>query len=76
MQTPLFSPIFSILYYNNSPIGPQRTRYRPKIPMNRVLNEMPEAFVSRTSISRAVSRAVKAGETTKARFPPLHQQPG
>ena len=33
--------------------------------MNRVLNEMPEAFVSRTSISRAVSRAVKAGELRK-----------
>ena len=33
--------------------------------MNRVLNEMPEAFVSHTSISRAVSRAVRAGKLRK-----------
>ena len=30
--------------------------------MNRVLTELPEAFVSNTAISRAVSRAVKTGE--------------
>ncbi len=33
--------------------------------MNRVLDELPEAFVSHTSISRAVSRAVKAGKLRK-----------
>ena len=33
--------------------------------MNRVLNELPEAFVSHTEISRAVSRAVKAGKLRK-----------
>lgn len=33
--------------------------------MDRVLNELPEAFVSHTAISRAVSRAVKAGRLRK-----------
>ncbi len=33
--------------------------------MSRVLNELPEAFVSHTGISRAVSRAVKAGKLRK-----------
>ena len=33
--------------------------------MNRVLNELPEAFVSHTAISRGVSRAVKAGRLRK-----------
>ena len=33
--------------------------------MSRVLNELPEAFVSHTAISRAVSRAVKAGRLRK-----------
>ena len=33
--------------------------------MNRVLNELPEAFVSHTAISRDVSRAVKAGRLRK-----------
>ena len=33
--------------------------------MNRALNELPEAFVSHTAISRAVSRAVKAGRLRK-----------
>ena len=33
--------------------------------MNRVLNELPEAFVSHTGISRVVSRAVKAGRLRK-----------
>ena len=33
--------------------------------MKRVLNELPEAFVSHTGISRAVSRAVKGGKLRK-----------
>ena len=33
--------------------------------MNRILNELPEAFVSHTAISRTVSRAVKAGTLRK-----------
>ena len=33
--------------------------------MNRVLHELPEAFVSHTAISREVSRAVKAGRLRK-----------
>ena len=33
--------------------------------MNRMLNELPEAFVSNTAISRVVSRAVKEGELRK-----------
>ena len=33
--------------------------------MNRVLKDLPEAFVSHTEISRAVSRAVKAGKLRK-----------
>ena len=33
--------------------------------MNLVLNELPEAFVSNTAISRVVSRAVKEGELRK-----------
>ena len=33
--------------------------------MSRILNELPEAFVSHTGISRAVSRAVKAGKLRK-----------
>ena len=33
--------------------------------MSRVLNDLPEAFVSRTAISRAVSRAVNAGRLRK-----------
>ena len=33
--------------------------------MNSLLNELPEAFVSHTAISRAVSRAVKAGRLRK-----------
>ena len=33
--------------------------------MHRVLNELPEAFVSHTAISRAVSRAVSAGRLRK-----------
>ncbi len=33
--------------------------------MHRVLNELPEAFVSHTAISRIVSRAVKAGKLRK-----------
>lgn len=33
--------------------------------MNRVLNELPEAFVSHTAISREVSRAVSAGRLRK-----------
>lgn len=33
--------------------------------MTRVLNELPEAFVSHTGISRAVSRGVKAGKLRK-----------
>ena len=31
--------------------------------MNRMLNELPEAFVSHTAISRVVSRAVRAGDS-------------
>ncbi len=33
--------------------------------MSRILRELPEAFVSHTAISRAVSRAVKAGQLRK-----------
>ncbi|MXX33964.1 MAG: cell filamentation protein Fic, partial [Gemmatimonadetes bacterium] len=33
--------------------------------MSRVLRNLPEAFVSHTAISRAVSRAVKAGRLRK-----------
>lgn len=36
--------------------------------MNRMLGELPEAFVSNTAISDAVSRAVKAGELRRLKL--------
>ena len=45
--------------------GPSERAIDREIPMERALNELPEAFVSHTAISRAVSRAVGAGRLRK-----------
>jgi len=37
----------------------------PEISVAKIIDEMPEAFVSDTAISREVSRAVKAGKLRK-----------
>ena len=37
----------------------------PEISVAKLIDEMPEAFVSDTAISREVSRAVKAGKLRK-----------
>ena len=64
LKCPLFHSChhYITIVLHNAPASPS---YRKETPISRALNALPEAFVSNTGISRAVSRAAKAGELRK-----------